>query len=169
MATAEKLSEPIVAALTTIIQNNLAAALAKVSASYNDGIPLPVVAPANYYFGERLSVPEYPAIIIDFETADADPEQFSNVWAVYAHTISLDVVLMSDDETVIAHQLARYARALWEICYGNQIDQVTPGGITQAVSVRPRTGSRSPLVPSGDAFLKGWRWVLEVHRYDDLS
>lgn len=169
MATGEKLSEPILTALMTIVQNNLPAALAKVSASYNDGIPLPVVAPANYYFGERLVVPEYPAMVFDFETADADPEQFATTWAMYAHTLSLDILLMSDDETMIAHQLARYARATWEICYGNQIDQVTPGGITQAVSVRPRTGQRSPLVPSGDAFLKGWRWILEVHRYDDLS
>ena len=75
--------------------------------------------------------------------------------------------LAAPDEAVLARQLLRYARAVWEILYGNQVDTAATG-IAQAISVRPHTGIRSPLVPKGRAFLKGWRWVCEVHRYDDL-
>lgn len=169
MATNEKLAEPIINALIAILQVALPAALTKVSASYNDDVPLPNVEAANYYFGERLMFPEFPSIVLDFETAEIDAEAFSNTWAIYAHTISLDIIINSDDESILAHQLARYARALWEVLYANQA-ALPPGGSTaQALSVRPRTGLRSPLVPNNDAYLKGWRWLLEVQRQDDLT
>jgi hypothetical protein len=167
----EKLVEPIVNRLMTIVQSNMAAALTKVGNVYNDGIPLPVPAAANYYFGERLIIPEYPALVFDFEAAQIDPEEYSNLWAIYDWTVSIDILLQTDDPTILARQLARYSRALWEILYGNQDLLLTGPGTptTGAVSVRPRTGMRSPLVPRGEMLFKGWRWLLEIHRYDDLA
>lgn len=168
MPTNEKLAEPIVNALMAIVLTNLPAALVKASNSYNDGILLPMPGAGAMYFGERLVIPEYPAIVFDFEAAAMDSEEFANLWASYTWTISVDVIVQSDDETILARQLARYSRAIWEVVFGNQID-VNVTGQAQAISVKPKAGMRSPLVPTGQLYFKGWRWLLDVARIDDLS
>lgn len=81
----------------------------------------------------------------------------------------IDILLEGDHDETINRQLHRYARALWEVLFGNQIDLV--GNVVAAISLRPVDGMATDIVkdPQSNMLFRGWRWIFEVHRYDDLT
>ncbi len=162
-----KLGEPLLTNLITIVQGNMLSALNTINAEYADNVPLPPPGANAYYHGPRVEIPEYPALTFEVVSSEIDDEQFGNTWAVMRHQVHIDIYCWSDTEANLNKQLLRYARAVWVILYGNQSETVAAGA--SAISVRPRRGLMSPIIPGARGLYKLWRWQYEIHRFDDLS
>lgn len=172
-----KLTEPIMQNVIRILDASMPAVLQKIQTEYQTidgtnapatavkGVPLPPIK--NFYFGQRYATPQFPCVIVDFGPSTIDAERFHFQWADYDHTILVSVLVQGDNEDVITRQLLRYARAIWEVLFGNQIDIV--GNQVAAISLRPAAGGVTNLVSKDNALFRGYTWRFEVHRYDDLA
>ena len=172
-----KLTEPIMQNIIRILSASTPAVLQKIDAEYQSidttnppatsSVRVPLPPFKAFYFGQRLTAPQFPCVIVDFAPVNIDPERFHFQWADYDHTIMVAILVQGDNEDVIARQLLRYARCVWEVMFGNQVDLV--GNQVAAISLRPVRGGPSPIVPKDNQLSRAYAWAFEVHRYDDLT
>jgi len=165
-------------AIIEILQAGMPAALGRIRTEYaaidttaspaTSSKPVPLPDIGAYYFGQRSTVPTFPSVIVDAGPVRLDPERFATRWADYDHTIMVAVLVQSDDEDVISRQLLRYARAIWEVLFANQVVQPSPG-LPEAISLMPQDAGQSNLVPANNQLQRAYAWRLSVHRYDDLT
>jgi hypothetical protein len=160
-----KLSEPIVSALIQLMQNNLAAELATISAEYQDAIPLPAPPNDMFLFGHReLGPPTAPSMT--FELVAADKVVYGNTWSEYKHTVHVVTYVETDTEDALHRMLLRYQRGVWQVIFKNQ--QLPLNAVGVAISAVPSRMAVSVPWKSGRAFRKACLWEVECYQEVDV-